>query len=94
MATAGASECAMANMYRCFYCSNLANPREANRHGDGTDHLLAQLVEGTNKEVCIGLSEHHARPGSGDAIATEKFRQPMGILYAYVPEVGTLLAVR
>lgn len=23
MATAGASGCAVANMYRCFYCSNL-----------------------------------------------------------------------
>ena len=41
MATARA---AVANMYQCFYCSNLIQ-EDANRHGDGTDHSLAGSVE-------------------------------------------------
>jgi hypothetical protein len=81
MATAGASGYAVANMYRCFYCWSLTNnltPKEVNRHGDGTDHLLAQLVQGA-KEVWTGAPcTTSCWPGPNrDAIAVEKFLQPM-----------------
>lgn len=66
----------------------MQSKRSGNRHGDGTDHLIAQLISGG------GRASEEVEIGAPDPNRDAKFRQPTaaGILPC-VAEVGTLLAV-